>query len=186
MWSPRPVGPGETRGPSGDNREMSVSSETLRTHVDYHAWASRRLVEAAAHLSSEELHRDFRTADRSVLDTLVHIFAADRLWLRRMEGLPFQGYSSDADRSLAVLQNDWPALMERWREWAASLSEVQIAEPLAYTDLKGRAWSQPVWQLVLHVVNHGTHHRGQVSGFLRSMGHIPPALDLIHYYRERL
>jgi uncharacterized damage-inducible protein DinB len=37
---------------------------------------------------------------------------------------------------------------------------------------------------VLHVVNHGTHHRGQVAGFLRTMGHAPPALDLIAYYRE--
>jgi uncharacterized damage-inducible protein DinB len=35
------------------------------------------------------------------------------------------------------------------------------------------------------VVNHGTHHRGQVSGFLRVMGHTPPPLDLVFYYREQ-
>jgi uncharacterized damage-inducible protein DinB len=165
---------------------MSVSSDTLRTHIDYHAWASRRLVEAAENLSSDELHRDFCTADRSVLDTLVHVYAGDRVWLRRLEGQPPQAFISDADRSLAVLQNEWPSLMERWKEWGARLNEVQFAEPLAYIDLKGRSWTQPIWQLVLHVVNHGTHHRGQVSGFLRSMGHIPPALDLVYYYRERL
>jgi uncharacterized damage-inducible protein DinB len=37
---------------------------------------------------------------------------------------------------------------------------------------------------LLHVVNHGTHHRGQVAGFLRSMGRKPPVLDLIAYYRQ--
>jgi uncharacterized damage-inducible protein DinB len=50
--------------------------------------------------------------------------------------------------------------------------------------MKGRPWKQPLWQLVLHVVNHGTHHRGQVSGFLRSLGHTPPILDPIYFYRE--
>jgi uncharacterized damage-inducible protein DinB len=56
---------------------------------------------------------------------------------------------------------------------------------VAYKDMKGNPYSQPLWQLVLHVVNHGTHHRGQVSGFLRVMGHTPPPLDLVFYYREQ-
>jgi uncharacterized damage-inducible protein DinB len=58
-----------------------------------------------------------------------------------------------------------------------------VAE-IVYRDLKGRTWKQPVWQLVLHLVNHGTHHRGQVSGFIRAMGATPPPLDLVFYYRE--
>jgi uncharacterized damage-inducible protein DinB len=50
--------------------------------------------------------------------------------------------------------------------------------------MRGRTWTQPIWQLVLHVVNHGTHHRGQVSGFLRTMGRVPPVLDLVAFYRR--
>ncbi|MBZ5623749.1 MAG: DinB family protein, partial [Acidobacteriia bacterium] len=164
---------------------MSVSAATLRTHIDYSAWASRHLVDAAAQLSPEELVRDFQTADRSVLDTLVHVYAADRLWLSRLNGGPHPGFVTDADRSLSVLQTEWPRLHESWKQWAAELTDETALAPLAYTDMKGRPWSQPLWQLVLHVVNHGTHHRGQVSGFLRSMGRTPPAIDLIFYYRER-
>jgi uncharacterized damage-inducible protein DinB len=50
--------------------------------------------------------------------------------------------------------------------------------------MRGNPWRQPLGQLVLHVVNHGTHHRGQVSAFLRMMGHVPPKLDLVTYYRD--
>jgi uncharacterized damage-inducible protein DinB len=51
--------------------------------------------------------------------------------------------------------------------------------------MRGNRWQQPPWQIVLHVVNHGTHHRGQVSGFLRAMGQTPPPVDLSMFYRTR-
>ena len=164
---------------------MPVSADALRTHLDYTAWASRKLVAAASGLSPEELNHDFQTADRSVLETLVHVFAADRLWLSRLAGGPHPGFVTDRDRSLAVLQNEWPAVLDGWKRWAAGLTDQDAGHEVVYTDMKGRRWSQPLWQLVLHVVNHGTHHRGQVSGFLRALGHPPPVVDLVYYYRER-
>jgi len=119
-----------------------------------------------------------------VLGTLVHTFAGDRVWLARFQKTPRPGYSTEADYHLAVLQTEWPALHIRWSEWADGLTDQQIRANLDYKDMKGNPWSQPLWQLVLHVVNHGTHHRGQVSGFLRALGHTPPPLDLVVYYRE--
>lgn len=153
-------------------------------HLDYSAWASQRLLDAAAELTEDELNRDFGTSEHSVLGTLVHVFAADRVWLYRLAGGENPGFVSDADRSFAVLENDWPAIHERWRIWAAELTDEAALAPLEYRDMKGNPYCQPVWQLVFHVVNHGTHHRGQVSGFLRAMGKTPPPVDLIHYYRQ--
>jgi uncharacterized damage-inducible protein DinB len=165
---------------------MSVSAEVLTHHFEYSAWASRRLVEAAAQLSDDELTRDFGTSDRSVLGTLVHVFAADRVWYFRLGGGPNPGFSSDRDHSMAVLEMGWPPLYDRWISWARALTPEQISAPVSYTDLKGTPWKQPLWQLALHVVNHGTHHRGQVAGFLRSMGQTPPPLDLVRFYRDAL
>ena len=162
-----------------------MSPAILELHLDYSAWASRELVNAAAQLSGEELVRDFSTADRSVLGTLAHVFAADRVWLVRVTGaaMPAQ-FITERDHSLAVLQTEWPALHQRWKEWARGLTEESAVQVLSYKDMSGNPWRQPLWKIVLHVVNHGTHHRGQVAGFLRAMGHTPPKLDLIYYYRE--
>ena len=96
-----------------------LSVYALQDLLAYSDWASRRLVEAAAQLSVEQLTRDFGTADKSVLGTLVHVFAADRIWLARLEGAPNAPFTTEADYRLSVLQNDWPALHERWRRWAA-------------------------------------------------------------------
>src|SRR5579859_5012482 len=164
---------------------MSVNADTLRLHLDYTAWASRRLVEAAGALPADQLTRDFGTADRGVLGTLVHVYAADRIWLGRIQGNPPARFlDPQTDMRMAVLENEWPVLQERWRQWAVALDNDSIGKTIDYKDLKGNSYETSLWKIVLHVVNHGTHHRGQVSGFLRSMGHVPPALDLMAYYRQ--
>ncbi len=163
---------------------MAVTADVLRSHLAYTAWASQRVVRAVSGLSQEELTRDFGTADKSLLGTLVHIFGADRVWLTRLQGESPSVYLTDADYQLSVLQNDWPALHERWKQWAARLSDDAVLKDVSYKDMRGNPWRQPLWQLVLHVVNHGTHHRGQAAGFLRTLGHMPPQLDLVLYYRD--
>jgi len=162
---------------------MFVSADLIRSHIDYTAWASHLLMEAAAQLSDEELTRDFGTADKSVLGTLVHVFGADRVWLARLKREPANTFLTEADYHLAVLQKDWPMLYQQWAQWAAGLSDEACQSDVSYSDLRGNPYCQPLGQLVLHVVNHGSHHRGQVSGFLRALGHTPPKLDLVSYYR---
>jgi len=164
---------------------LMVTPQLMQLHFDYSAWASARLVGAAAELSPDELNRDFGTSDKSVLGTLVHVFAADRIWMARVEGREATKFVSRADYDLAVLQAEWPVLYLKWKAWAESLSDASLLEDCAYKDMKGNPHRTPRWQIGLHVVNHATHHRGQVSGFLRVMGKTPPPLDLVFYYREK-
>jgi len=162
---------------------VRTSADLLRSCLAYSAWASARLITAASQLTAEELTRDFGTADRNVIGTLAHIFGADRIWLGRVHG-EGPGQMPGAEyHDLARLRSEWPALHQGWADWAAQLTDDQCMHELTYQDLTGRTWTNPLFGIVLHVVNHGTHHRGQVAGFLRSMGHVPPKLDLIAYYR---
>ena len=162
-----------------------LTVNAMQDLLAYSAWSSRRLVEAAAQLPFEQLTRDFGTADKSVLGTLVHVFAADRIWFARVDGIVPTTFISDADYHLPVLQNEWPPVHEKWRGWAAGLTDEAAAADLSYADMRGNRWQQPLWQVVLHVVNHGTHHRGQAAGFLRSMGQAPPPIDMTVFYRTR-
>jgi uncharacterized damage-inducible protein DinB len=78
----------------------------------------------------------------------------------------------------------WPPLLKKWQEWASSLTPDSVEATISWKDMKGNSFEMPVWEIVLHVVNHGTHHRGQASGFLRALGKVPPSLDLARYYRD--
>jgi len=161
---------------------MPVSVDALRLQLDYSAWATQRLLDVAVTLPPDALTRDFQTADRCVLDTLAHIYAGDRMWLALWEGKPRATFVDPEDRDLAVLRTEWPALHQRWARRLRDCRDADVAETIAFTDMRGQPFAKPVWQIVLHVVNHGTHHRGQVSGFLRAMGRTPPPLDLMEYY----
>src|SRR5271154_5054164 len=101
------------------NRNMPVSADALRSHLDYTAWASGLLLEAAGQLSSEELNRDFGTGDKSVAGTLVHIFAGDRIWLERMNGISRENLLDPGDRDFEKLQRAWPEIHQGWRTWAS-------------------------------------------------------------------
>ncbi len=141
------------------------------------------MLDAASKLTEEDLYRDFKTADKNVVGTLAHAFAADRVWLGRIQGNAPASFIDDQDRRLGTLQKEWPALQQRWKQWSAPLSDQDVLKKISYKDLKGNPYETPLWQILLHVVNHATHHRGQAAGFLRAMGHTPPPLDLIAFYR---
>jgi uncharacterized damage-inducible protein DinB len=162
---------------------MAISGDVLRLHLEYNRWASACLLDAAAALTDIDLRRDFGTADKSVIGTLTHIYGGDRVWLARVRGDAPLTLPHDAFDDVAALGSAWKEVSEGWAEWARPMTDTDFEPVLAYRDLKGNPWQTPLWQIVLHVVNHGTHHRGQVSGFLRAMGHTPKPLDLIAYYR---
>ena len=143
------------------------------------------MLDAANELTGEELNRDFGTADKSVLGTMVHTFGADRIWLRRVLAQETGGFPSPEERALPFLTREWPRIGAGWLEWVSQLGPEALLRPIDYRDMKGNAHNSLPWEIILHVVNHATHHRGQVAGFMRSMGKVPPPLDLIAFYRQR-
>jgi uncharacterized damage-inducible protein DinB len=151
----------------------------LKQHIAYTRWATDRLLRAVEQIPPDHLTHDFQTADRTILGTLVHTFGADRIWLRRVLGEPPTAFLTDDDRTLPALQQQWPAILESWATCLDDPTRV-----IHYQDMKGNSYTSTLWEIVLHVVNHATHHRGQVAGFLRALGHAPPPLDLIRFYRE--
>ena len=85
-----------------------ISADTLRLHIAYTTWATNRLLDAAAKLTSEELTRDFGSSEKSVAGTLAHIHAAHRVWMGRIQGVNPTLYVNEEDRDLVVLSRHGP------------------------------------------------------------------------------
>jgi uncharacterized damage-inducible protein DinB len=155
-----------------------MTADEARTHIRYSGWASRRLLDAALKLPPDDLQRDLKVSHKSVLDTLSHIHKADRIWLSRVLGTPYEMPEGE-------LELHWPRVQRQWEEFAASLGDADLARIVAYNDLQGNPHESALCQIVMHLVNHATLHRGQVMAMMRQLGTAPPPTDLILYYREQ-
>jgi uncharacterized damage-inducible protein DinB len=162
---------------------MALTSELLRYQLGHAAWANARILSAANQLTPEEFDHDFASSEKTIRLTLVHIYRAERLWHSRLVP-PLHEYRVAGDDTMVNLNADWPVISERWQDFASRINEESSGAHCTYRDLRGNPWTQPLWQIIHHVANHSTHHRGQAIGFIRALGHTPPNVDSITFGRE--
>jgi uncharacterized damage-inducible protein DinB len=164
-----------------------MTHQDLKTLLDFHYWARDRVLEAAAALSAEQYTRDLGGSFKSVRDTLVHLYSAEWAWYQRWQGTsPTAALRFDDYPDLETLRGAWNAQEHKVRAHVDSLGENDITRVIDYRLLSGQAGASPFWQMLQHMVNHGSYHRGQVTTMLRQLGAKPPAsVDMITYYREK-
>ncbi len=159
----------------------------LRTMLDYHYWARDRLLEALEGLSTEQYNKDLGSSFKSIRDTVVHIYAAEWAWCSRWHGTsPTALLSSDPYPDVPSIRRAWSENEARIRAFAEGLGESGIANVIEYKLLNGASGATPFWQMLQHVVNHASYHRGQVTTMLRQIGAAPAkSMDMIAFYRTR-
>lgn len=166
-------------------REVDVKREIDELY-EYNRWANQRVLEAAEGLSDEQLRRDLGSSFASVLATLEHMVLAEWIWLSRWRGTSPHGRPSGWELStLAEIRERWAEIEADQLAFLTALSNEDLERPLAYRTTSGQAFTSPLAQLLRHVVNHASYHRGQVTTMLRQLGAQPPATDLVLFYRER-
>lgn len=154
-------------------------------HLKYMAWAVRLVLDAAKALPAAEYEKDRHSSHGGIRTTLNHMYAADALWFSRVAGEPFAKISDiPVPDSLQELEKEWTVLLDRWLRWAGYLESQQYGIEIGYTNTEGISCRTPLWQVLLHIVNHSTLHRGQVVAMMRQAGAKPPVTDLIRYYRS--
>jgi uncharacterized damage-inducible protein DinB len=152
----------------------------------YNAWANARLYEAALALPEEQYRADVGVFFRSLHGTLNHLLLTDRLWLTRLTGVGEQPkrldevlYDDRFDLARARLAED-----ARLKIIVDGYDEAALARPHAYQTTSGKPQQQPLSDILLHLFNHQTHHRGHAHACLSiTTRQEPPSLDLLIFQR---
>jgi len=154
--------------------------------IDYNYWARDRVLDAVATITPEQFIRPLGSSFSSVRDTVAHICAAERIWVTRLKGEKSQGFlKPDRIPNVDAARNEWAELEREMREQLARMGPEAVERTIEYQDLRGNDQSDVLWQMLQHVVNHGTYHRGQITTMLRQLDAAPPkSMDLITFYRE--
>jgi uncharacterized damage-inducible protein DinB len=171
---------------------MSIAGQLLLNDIDYSAWANQQLLKTCAGLTPEQLSRDLGASHRSILETLRHIFYAERVWRNRLitNELPplievgDQRLFADPppEPSLNELQHKWPGVWDSLHQWLQDLQEKDLATELSCIKPNGEEFCLSRSKIIVHMVNHSTLHRGQVMSMLRAFGITPPTTDQFSFY----
>jgi uncharacterized damage-inducible protein DinB len=153
-------------------------TDTLSTLMRYKAWANELVFGAAAKLPEAELTAPRKIVFGNLLRTLNHVYAMDEVWRAHLEGRA-HGYATRNPEdcpALAQLHEAQKAMDAWFVRYADSLS--QDDEIVNFQFIGGGAGSMTRRDILLHVANHGTYHRGNVASMMYQAGTPPPTTDL--------
>ncbi|HEV2315746.1 MAG TPA: DinB family protein [Candidatus Acidoferrales bacterium] len=162
-----------------------MTVDDIQLLYDYNTWANRRVLDACAPLAPAQLTRKLGSSYPSVRDTLTHIMFVEWLWLERWHGRSPSGPPAGEFPDLASIRARWQEIENDLLKFVRALSARDLERVVHYHNTKGNPFSDRMWQMLQHLVNHGTYHRGQITTLLRQLSATPVATDMIAFYREQ-
>lgn len=153
--------------------------------IDYHVWANKKVLQLLPELTAADWNKPLGGSFPTMRALYQHIIEADYRWLQRWKGVPFaetpaemvvDGYDS--------LQTLWLPLLEEQVAETKKRMPGGAEEPVHFITGKGLHVTQPFWQTLYQVVNHGTYHRGQAVNMLRMLDKQAVGTDIFLFFRE--
>lgn len=164
-----------------------TATRTARMLARYNAWANQQIFDAVAALPEGEATKDRASLFKNMVHTLNHNYVIDRIWQAHLEGRE-HGYT-------ARNTPDHPQLAELWRlqqeidrwyiDWGDHQSDAALEEEVAFTLIGGNRGVMTRGEILLHVVNHTSYHRGFVADLFYQVPARPPTTDLPVFLREQ-
>ena len=157
---------------------------------NYHTWANQTILGRIKELPSSVLSEELNSSFPTIAHALSHIYAVDQMWYLILSGMEMRDALQECmplnGKTLPTVEeyiNSFAELTERYNEWIQRQTDleqtIQLDNP--YAGISETTLSK----MLLHVVNHGTYHRGNISTMLRQMGHASTMNDYcLYWYQE--
>ncbi|MCS6934404.1 MAG: DinB family protein [Chitinophagales bacterium] len=159
---------------------------SLLTHLHYNLWANRTICGYIENAGEELFTRETSGSFPTLRHTLLHIWDAEYIWMKRIRGetatnIPGEIFKGNMFDAINGLLQSSAALCDLVEKHPPDF----IFQSITYQNLKGDTFQNTVEQILYHVVNHGTYHRGQIIVMLRALGYTRVgSTDLITYLRK--
>jgi len=164
---------------------MSANSDNLSRYVNYNIWANKAIADFLEDKDHNLLDKDIISSFPGIRKTIFHIADAQHIWIQRLKG---------------ISPADWPSRTMKPEEAISALMSTSAAlalhcekkddafweEIISFRTLDGTEHKESVGNIIMHVNNHSTFHRGQLITMFRQVGFEGkmPRTDLIAYLRE--
>lgn len=157
-------------------------TEVIRSLYRYNEWANGRILDASTRCTPEQLLESGGASFDSLRDTLVHTMGAQWVYLERWHGRsPRAMPAADHFPDLAAIRARWAVIERDTAAFVANVDDTALTRVVEYVNMQGERWAYPLWQQMIHQVNHATQHRSEAAVMLTKLGHSPGMLDLLYF-----
>ena len=157
-----------------------MNTQTARMLAQYKAWADRVMFEGVAALPPGEAERECKTLFKTIIGTLNHIYVVDLIWQAHLEGREhgFKARNIAVHSQLGTLWAAQQKLNDWIIDWAEPQSETSLAEAVPFAFVNGTKAVMKRGEMFLHLVTHGSYHRGWIAQMFYEAGVRAPQADL--------
>ena len=161
--------------------------EMIKMFYAYNSWATSQLINSLDQLSAEQLTAPGCSGNGSIRETLAHCLGTQRGWfswfdksLTAQESITLRVSPEEIDTP-EKLKQKWQSIDEQTNNCLENLTETGVNEIWSASFPNGFSMALALWQLLLHVTNHGTHTRAQIVAAVRRFGHEPGIYEFFRF-----
>jgi uncharacterized damage-inducible protein DinB len=161
--------------------------QLLQQYAAYNLWANTVLSGRLLQIPDDILHKEMGSSFGNIYKTTVHLMEVESVWWQRLK---LQEHvlmpEKDPEENFEELSKKLLALSKQWSDWVKEVNEKNIEHVFGYYNSKKEFFKQPVYEVLLHVFNHQSYHRGQIVTMMRQNGIDKiPATDFSVFARKK-
>lgn len=157
----------------------------FKTLYGYNQWAHQQMWACVMQLSDEQFTQALDYSVGSIHNQCVHIMSAENMWLKRIQGIEGPGFYAPADYpTREAVREQWDHIRGALNAYLDTLTEAELDRVIEMYTTKGHYYANPVWQILMHLANHGTDHRAQVLAMIHSLEGETAPQDVILFLRQ--
>jgi len=160
--------------------------ELLKSYTKYNIWANERICKVLETLNPALLDKELISSFNTVRKTIYHIWDAETIWYKRLTGKSLSTWPSESfEGDFAEFQTQFLGRAGKFFMYVLNKDSKQLEQDLTYKNIEGKTFTNKIVNIIQHVVNHSTFHRGQIITMLRNLGITElPSTDYIAFIRE--
>ncbi len=160
--------------------------QLLQQYAAYNFWANKIITEKISSLPEEIIYKEMYSSFGNIYKTVVHLMDVESIWWQLLKlqehvewpGINFKGNFEELSQKLL-------SLSRQWQDWVMNANENNLTHVFAYYNSKKEYFKQPVYEMLMHLFNHQTYHRGQLVTMMRQNGIDKiPGIDFIVFSRR--
>jgi len=162
-----------------------MNQQDIALLYKYNQWANAKILNAASNLTSEQFLAPSSFPHGGLRGTLVHTLFAEWIWRHRWEGTsPVVRLKPEDFPTFESLRSRWADEEKLLMTFVDKVTDERLNSHFFYTNTRGDPFERILWQVMVHVVNHGTQHRSEAAALLTDFGNSPGDIDLVYFLSE--